>query len=67
MLGMFAPAQLNMSHALPFAFKKVCGVVERRAKIKPNSRMCAEGVDVGKSRVSDACGGTTIMQELSDV
>ena len=56
-----------MPHALAGAFQKGRRVVERRPLEEADIHMSPEGVDVPKSRVSDASGGMAILQQLANV
>ena len=66
-IQVFAGAQLHMTHALPSTFEQAGGIREHRAIVEADTRMSLERVDIPERRVTQACDGTTIVQEFSNI
>ncbi|SEC48202.1 hypothetical protein SAMN05519104_1463 [Rhizobiales bacterium GAS188] len=61
------PAELHVPHAFAGAFEEAGRVVEHRPVEEADIHMNAEGVDVGKRRISHTRSGMTIVQKLANV
>lgn len=55
-------SEFYMAHKPASAFQQAVPIGDFSASKEPDIDVSSEGVDVGKCRVSDACGGMAVMQ-----